>query len=74
MTGSLFVTPVRRAHVVAPFGPGALLLTRNRISAVMCAPATWLRSLPSRPPGSVPVLDELTITDRHLQAATGVER
>lgn len=74
MTRSLFVTPVRRAHVIAPFGPGSLLLTRNRVSAVVCAPATWLRSLPTRPPGSVPVLDELTITDRHLQAATGVER
>lgn len=74
MTRSLFVTPVRRAHVIAPFGPGSLLLTRNRVSAVVCGPVTWLRSLPSRPPGSVPVLDELTITDRHLQAATGVER
>lgn len=74
MTSSLFVTPVRRAHLIAPFGPGALLLTRNRVSAVVCAPATWLRSLPTRPPGSVPVLDELTITDRHLLAATGVER
>lgn len=74
MSRSLFVTPVRRAHLIAPFGPGSLLLTRNRVSAVVCAPATWLRSLPSRPPGSVPVLDELTITDRHLQAATGVER
>ena len=74
MSRSLFVTPVRRAHLIAPFGPGSLLLTRNRVSAVVCAPATWLRSLPPRPPGSVPVLDELTITDRHLQAATGVKR
>ncbi|MBS4729855.1 DUF1998 domain-containing protein [Mycobacterium sp. SM1] len=74
MSRSLFVTPVRRAHLIAPFGPGSLLLTRNRVSAVVCAPATWLRSLPERPPGSVPVLEELTITDRHLQAATGVER
>lgn len=74
MSRGLFVTPVRRAHVIAPFGPGSLLLTRNRVSAVVCAPATWLRSLPTRPPGSVPVLDELSIADRHLQAATGVER
>lgn len=74
MSRSLFVTPLRRAHAIAPFGPGSLLLTRNRVSAVVCAPATWLRSLPARPQGSVPVLDELTITDRHLQAATGVNR
>jgi hypothetical protein len=71
---ALFVTPLRRAHAIAPFGPGALMLTRNRVSAVVCAPATWLRSLPTRPPGSVSVLDELTITDRHLSAATGVDR
>ncbi|ORW60672.1 hypothetical protein AWC20_06805 [Mycobacterium parmense] len=70
----LFVTPVRRMHLIAPFGPGSVLLTRNRVSAIVCAPATWLRSLPSRPPGSVPILDELTITDRHLQAATAVAR
>lgn len=74
MSRALFVTPVRRAHLIKPFGPGSLLLTRNRVSAVVCAPATWLRSLPTRPPGSVPVLEQLTITDRHLQAATGVER
>lgn len=73
-TRSLFVTPLRRAHVIAPFGRGSLLLTRNRISAVVCGLATRLRSLPSRPPGSVLVLDELTISDRHLQTATGVER
>ncbi|MEV3938611.1 DUF1998 domain-containing protein [Glycomyces sp. NPDC049804] len=74
MSRPLFITPVRRAHLIAPFGPGSLLLTHNRVSAVVSAPATWLRSLPSRAPGSVPVLDELTITDRHLQAASGVER
>src|SRR5579875_2024400 len=68
------VTPLRRAHVIAPFGPGALLLTRDRVSAVVCAPATWLKSLPKRPSGSVPVLDELTINDTNLQAATGVAR
>jgi hypothetical protein len=74
VTRQLFVTPLRRAHVIAPFGPGAMLLTRNRLSAVVCAPATWLRSLPTHRPGSLSMLDELTITDRHLQAATGVER
>lgn len=74
MSRSLFVTPVRRAHLISPFGPGSIVLTRNRVSALVCGPATWLRSLPERPPGSVPVLDELTITDRHLLAATGVER
>ncbi len=74
MTQAMLYTPVRRAHVIAPFGPGALLLTRNRVSAVTCAPATWMRSLPSRGPGSVSMLDELTITDRHLQAYCGVNR
>lgn len=74
MSRTLFVTSVRRAHLIAAFGPGSVLLTRNRVSAVVCAPATRLRSLPSGPPGSVPILDQLTITDRHLQAATGVER
>jgi hypothetical protein len=71
---ALLHTPIRRAHLIAPFGPGALLLTRNRVSAITCAPATWMRSLPIRAPGSVPVLDELTITDRHLQAYLGVDR
>ncbi|MGY1805791.1 DrmB family protein [Blastococcus sp. SYSU D00669] len=66
-------TPLRRAHAIAPFGPGALTLTRDRVSAVVCGPATWLRSLPSRP-GATSILDELTITDRHLQKATGVDR
>jgi hypothetical protein len=60
--------------VIAPFGPGALLLTSNRVSAIVCGPATWLRSRPTRRAGSVSILDELTITDRHLKAATGVER
>ena len=74
MTRALLHTPLRRAHVIAPFGPGALLLTRNRVSAITCAPAAWMRSLPSRGPGSVSMLDELTITDRHLQAYCGVDR
>lgn len=74
MSRLMFHTPLRRAHIIAPFGPGALLLTRNRVSAIVCGPATWLRSLPARRAGSVSVLDELTITDRHLQAATRVER
>ena len=74
MSRALLHTPIRRAHLIAPFGPGALLLTRNRVSAITCAPATWMRSLPSRAPGSVSVLDELTITDRHLQAYCGVNR
>jgi len=34
----MFYTPLRRAHVIAPFGPGALLLTSNRVSAIVCGP------------------------------------
>lgn len=74
MSRQLFHTPLRRAHAITPFGVGSILLTRNRVSAVVCGPTTWLRSMPSRPPGSVSILDELTITDRHLQVACGVQR
>ncbi len=74
MSRALFVTPLRRAHAIAPFGPGAITLLRNRVSAVVTAPATWMRSLPIRTPGSVSMLDELTITDRHLTAETSVAR
>lgn len=74
MSRQLLYTPVRRAHAVAPFGPGALVLTRNRVSAVVCGPVTALRALPQRPDGSVSVLDEQTISDRHLEAACGVRR
>lgn len=70
----LFIAPLRRAHVISPFGPGALTLMPNRVSVIVTAPRTWLRSEPVRPPGSPSMLLELTITDRHLQAATGVQR
>ena len=36
MVSRTFHTPLRRAHAIAPFGPGSLLLTRNRVSAVVC--------------------------------------
>ena len=73
MSRALLHTPIRRAHVIAPFAQGRC-----------CSPATGcpLSRAPRRPgcvhcqpgPGSVSVLDELTITDRHLQAYCGVNR
>lgn len=74
MVKSMFVAPVRRGHIIAPVGPGALTLLPNRVSVIVTGPVTWMRAQPERPAGSISMLDELSITDRHLQAATSVSR
>ena len=74
MVRTMLVATIRRAHLISPSGPGALTLLPNRVSVIVTAPAAWMRSRPDRPAGSVSVLDELSITDRHLQTATLVNR
>lgn len=69
-----FVAQVRRGHLITPSGPGALTLLPNRVSIIVTGPKTWMRTRPAQDPGAVSILDRLSIADRHLQVATGVNR
>ena len=51
MVKSMFVAPVRRGHIIAPVGPGALTLLPNRVSVIVTGPVTWMRAQPERPAG-----------------------
>lgn len=74
MVRARFVAQVRRGHLITPSGPGALTLLPNRVSIIVTGPATWMRTRPTQDPGAVSLLDQLSIADRHLQVATGVNR
>lgn len=74
MVRARFVAKVRRGHLITPSGPGALTLLPNRVSIIVTGPATWMRTVPVPDPGAVSIVDQLSITDRHLQVATGVKR
>jgi hypothetical protein len=71
MARSVFFTPIRRNHVIAPFGVGSVLLARNGISVVMCGLDEWLRQ---RPNTSVNWLDEGRVVDAYLESSLHVNR
>lgn len=71
-------TQVRRAHLISTFGPGSLLVTKNGVSAIICGPAIWLKSLESAKNlisiGTKGVLDTLTIYDSYLEKPLGIDK
>lgn len=75
MARSVFYTPVKRSHMIAPFGVGALMLARSGVGVVVCGLDEWLRE---RPRGNrleqQAWLDANQIFDEHLQRRLGVNR
>lgn len=74
MARPIFYTPVKRNHVIAPFGVGAVLLARNGVSVVVCGLDEWLHSRPDHPRGVGHWLDSNRVHDRNLEARLGVRR
>jgi hypothetical protein len=62
-------TPIRRAHVISPFGPGALQIMQNGVSAVTCGPPIWLMSLTKGE-----MIPEVEVEDSRLEVTLGVHR
>ena len=68
-------TPVRRAHLISPFGPGALQLSQNGVCGVTCGPPVWLESLKTMDAVAAATLFEnQTIRDSHMERPLGVDR
>lgn len=74
MARPVFYTPVKRNHVIAPFGVGAVLLARNGVSVVVCGLDEWLHARPDHPRGVGHWLDANRVVDRNLEARLGVSR
>ncbi len=73
MPRSVFYTPVKRSHLVAPFGVGALLLSRNGVGVIVCGLAEWLHGQPPERGGAT-WLEKNQIVDAHLERRLGVNR
>lgn len=75
MARPVFYTPVKRSHLIAPFGVGALMLARSGVGVVVCGLDEWLHD---RPKGErlqrQAWLDRNQIVDQHLQRRLGVNR
>lgn len=75
MARSVFYTPVKRSHLIAPFGVGALMLARSGVGVVVCGLDEWLRE---RPKGDRIArsgwLEKNQVVDAHLQRRLGVNR
>lgn len=69
----VFYTPVKRSHLVAPFGVGALLLSRNGVGVIVCGLAEWLDGRPPERSGAT-WLEKNQIVDAHLERRLGVNR
>ena len=70
-----FSTPVRHAHVISTFGPGALQITQNGVCAITCGLPIWMNSLDKAEHlNSGDVLRQLTIRDSHMEQPLGVKR
>jgi len=68
-------TPVRRAHLISPFGPGALQLSQDGVCGVTCGPPVWLESLKTMEVAVATMLFEnQTIRDSHMERPLGVDR
>jgi len=70
----VFYTPIKRSHMVAPFGVGALLLARNGVGVVVCGLDEWLQERPNDGRGGASWLERNQIIDAHLQHRLGVNR
>lgn len=74
MARPVFYTPIKRSHMVAPFGVGALLLARNGVGVVVCGPDEWLHERPNDGRNGASWLEKCQIVDSHLQRRLGVNR
>lgn len=74
MARPVFYTPIKRSHLIAPSGVGALLLARNGVGVVVCGPDEWLHERPRDGRGGASWLDDNQIVDAHLQRRLGVNR
>jgi hypothetical protein len=73
MPRTVFYTPIKRSHLVAPFGVGALLLSRNGVGIIVCGLDEWLHGRPSERGGAT-WLEKSQIVDAHLERRLGVSR
>ena len=74
MARRVFYTPIKRSHMIAPFGIGALLLARNGVGVVVCGLDEWLHERPNDGRGGASWLERNQIIDAHLQRRLGVNR
>lgn len=74
MARPVFYTPIKRSHMVAPFGVGALLLSRNGVGVVVCGQDEWLHERPSDGRNGASWLEKYQVVDAHLQQRLGVNR
>lgn len=79
MENTYFLTPMKRSHLVLANGPGSLVRTRSKITALVCDLHTWEQSIPVSAAEGVDkdserrlVLNRYKIRDSVLEAATGV--
>ncbi len=70
----VFYTPIKRNHMIAPFGVGSLLLARNGVGVVVCGLGEWLRERPNDGRNGASWLERNQISDPHLQRRLGVNR
>ena len=74
MARQVFYTPIKRSHMIAPFGIGALLLARNGVGVVVCGLDEWLHERPNDGRGGASWLERNQVLDTHLQRRLGVNR
>ncbi len=74
MARQIFYTPIKRSHLIAPFGVGAVLLSRNGVSVIVCGLNEWLEGRPDTIRGPDWWLESNQIVDSYLQARLGVNR
>jgi len=75
MARPIFYTPIKRGHLIAPFGPGSVLLARNGVSVIVCGLTSWVDTPPRHAPdGQSWWLSQNQIPDKFLEARLGVER
>ena len=74
MARPIFYTPVKRNHLIAPFGVGSVLLSRNGVSVIVCGLNEWSDARPDTIRGADYWLETNQIVDTFLQARLGVPR
>lgn len=74
MARPVFYTPIKRSHLIAPFGVGALLLARNGVGVIVCGLDEWLHDRPNDGRGGASWLEANHVVDTHLQRRLGVNR
>lgn len=74
MARPVFYTPIKRSHLVAPFGVGSVLLARNGVGVVVCGLDEWLHERPADGRNGATWLERNWLPDSHLQHRLGVNR